>query len=533
MEEREQAASRPDPAERPPGTDVALVLSPRRISTQAVGLFGSRDWSAWWMNLLEQEVGPFSLLEAETLGLAELRDRRAVVVPASSWLAMSHDRRRALQEYLDRGGVVVAETAPAEAGRLSGPGLVELGLPATTELVRMQQGWHGEAMALRGSTEPFPGVPPGFIQPHALVPAGTPRIALEPLADRRERTMWARVEQHAPLPRWWYFPHAAAGVVVSSHDEEGFGDRSVWMSQHEAAAGVRSTVFAIAGAALTRDGAADLLATGSDVQLHWNRGFFGLQPERRLGLGPFQPLVRTLSLAEQQQALRALLPQGAEVELNRNHGLVWDPQWGRSFRILAAAGIVGDSSYGPTGPGRFGYLFGTGLPFRPLDDNGFPLPLHEIPFLFQDDEEFTPALQIELLERSLQGDHQLIMPIYHVNTMARAPSLDRLQGWLELSRRAHEHAHRVMDLGAFLRFWLDRARSPIRSSFRDGTLEVEVEARTVGLTLRVPELIGEERLFEVRVDGAVIPSAWIERRGDASLIALDQAGRHCIEVLYR
>jgi len=371
-----------------------------------------------------------------------------------------------------------------------------------------------------------------MIQPHALLPSGSPGVVMEPQADRQERACWARIEQQVPIPRWWYHPHAAAGVVALTHDEEGFGDRSRWMAEHEGSQLLRSTMFVIPGA-MTAGGAMSILAEGADVQLHWNRGFFAQYVEQRLGFGPFRPLVRTRSLREQKEALLGLLPpSGQAVLLNRNHGLVWDPEWGKSFRILAAAGIAADSTYGPTGAGRFGYIFGTGLPFSPLDENGLPLPLHEVPFLFQDDEEYSIARQVELLERSEQGDHQLIVAIFHVNTMARVPSLERMHGWLELPRQARQHAHQVMDLGSFLRFWWDRARSPIRSSYQQGKLSIEVQALVEGLTLRLPERADGSTLWAIVVDGDRFPVAWAVRYAGAVLIPLSP-GRHVLEVHYR
>jgi len=516
----------PEPLQSQPlASDVLLLLSPGEIARQAAAPLATRGWSAWWINLLEQEVGPFVLLRTDEATPADLLTARVVVVADGAWEELAPSVQAGLQQLLAQGGVVLAERPLG--GRLQGPNLLELPRSPLPELVQQQQGtFVPPSQAARR------GVPPGQIQTTDLALPG-PACPREPFADRQERLLWAQVGQRLLLPAWWPFPRAAAGVVALTYDEEGFGDRSAWMAEQTAAAGLGATFFVLPAGGLTPAGARRLVALGGDLQVHWNRGFFGQRTDVPLGLGPFIFARSELSLAEQRAAVEELLPPPRRIWLNRNHGLLWDAPWATSFRQLAAAGLLADSTYGPAGPGRCGYLFGTGLPFRPLDRSGFPFALYEVPFLFQDDEEYTAAFQLELLQRSQAGDHQLLTVIYHTNTMARVPAADRIQRWLDLPAQARATEHLVLDLGTFLRFYWARNQSRLLSSFREGVLQVDAEAVAAGLTLRLPEVAPDgTRPVALRLDGQPVPLATTVRRAGSLLLPLER-GRHAVTVSYR
>jgi hypothetical protein len=222
---------------------------------------------------------------------------------------------------------------------------------------------------------------------------------------------------------------------------------------------------------------------GAELALHWQRGFYGRFLER-IGWGRLRPVARELGLGGQTRVLREKAGPEARVIANRNHGLLWDPEFGATFGALAAAGYRVDSSYGPAGPLAFGYVFGTGLPFRALDRSGLPLPLHEHPFLAQDDERLSRDLLRRLLEESRARWHQALNVIFHSQVMTRRPSAETFETWLESFALARGHDHALLRVSELQEHREACERSPL-ALLSEGRIEAAPAAP--GLWIRVPE----------------------------------------------
>ncbi len=339
------------------------------------------------------------------------------------------------------------------AGRRAGEGgAIEVRFPFARHLLAWQQGSCEEDFTIPLRYRAEAGV--SFCQPNALVPDRRFLQAQFPHADAFERLLMAAIEWVRPIPRLWYFPYADDGCYAMTHDDENFGDRSTAITEEEARRGVVSTVFVIPDR-ITSPGIRSMTEMGTEIGLHWWRGW-SEEVVRPIGVAGFQPLKKTLSLSEQIARLDRL---GAEGRLfsNRVHGLVWDTHYVRDFRRLEAAGIRLDSTYGPAGSGQLGYLFGTGFPFHPIDTNGRPFGLMEVPFVFQDDENWDPGLDERLLAASSRSYHELIVPLYHCTTMRWKPSAELMEGWLASYETARSYRHWVTSLEGYLAFW--RARN--------------------------------------------------------------------------
>jgi len=288
------------------------------------------------------------------------------------------------------------------------------------------------------------------IQSVDLVAASELLEAAFPFADLIERLVADEIRRASGLAGWWPIPEAAPGGFILTHDEEEIGDKAVYQAEYAHQQSTPTTFFVIPGH-MTTKGAERLRAAGAEIALHWDRGF----PEprlRKLGLGPFQPLAVRESLAEQLQAIVRLAAPQAVVS-QRLHGLLWGDDWAGTFRALESAGIHLDSSLGPTGDIPPGFPFGTALPFHPLDANGRPFALWEVPFTFQDDERMQRGDTARLLAANGVLGHGLVVPIYHSSTMVHAPSVDRMEEWLGAPAAAAAAGHwrgSFADLVSFL-----------------------------------------------------------------------------------
>lgn len=564
--------------------DALVVVSNRVLRESAeTGDFNQTLWCHAWADLLEQELGSPSVLDLEDLSPGQLRQARLVVLTRSATsldppAEVLAEAREALEEgaalilempsaaWAELTGVVLSPTpvnpqgsfwrgqileyqefpASLEGGR-AGSSLRELrGMPVFTWLalglgldpsVRAQGRLSGQPLVYvrpqgRGFTLTLAfdlacqvhalqqGVPggPGLAVPECqgLIP-GLPEsqdLVLDsglldnrvPYADLLEGWIVDLAEQAAgPLPGWWRFPFDADGVAVLSHDEEGRGREAFGeLEALQARLGVPSTVFALAG----RDLPARWPEGAEDLELHWNRFL----------AGDFPPYERP-DLQGQMARLQAV--RGTPPRLNRTHFLAWGREYAEPFQQMAAAGLELDSTYGPN-RGR-GYLFGTGLPFRVLDQDGMPLPLWEWPFVSQEDwAGADPEFLLGLLDDSTRAWHQAPVLLLHPHRLVATEEGQRfLEGFV---RRARERRHLLTSMLSHHDFLRMRARARMQSRVRGEVLEADLFAPGPGLAVHLPAT-----LAEIHLDGRPARTRWIRLYDRPRLLVEIPPGRHRLQ----
>jgi hypothetical protein len=278
-------------------------------------------------------------------------------------------------------------------------------------------------------------------------------------------------------------------------------------------------------------GASRLRAAGAEIALHWDRGY----PEprlRKIGIGLFEPLAIRETLGEELRAIvRLASPQ--PVVSHRLHGLLWGEDWAGTFRALAAAGLRLDSSLGPTGDVPPGYPFGTALPFHPLDDNGRPFALWEVPFTFQDDESMERGDTARLLAANAALGHGLVVPIFHSSTMAYVPSVDRFEEWLEAPAAAAAARHwrgRFADLLAFLDARAEAGLDLEACGAR--VCRLTARASGPGQALQLAASTAAGKLAACLVDGVPRELVALPRPDAARLLLPIEPGDHRVELTY-
>lgn len=388
-------------------------------------------------------------------------------------VSLSDQARVLLWAEASDGEVREAERAKAQPllWRVDGPGKGSvLGTSADIGLLlaRHVLGWLPEDYAFRPRERQ--GALAGIPVPSDLTSLASESLGPQarPEATLLMRSLWQAIHTGNPWVDLWPFPQARSGAYVVTHDEEGFGDKSVYMAEAEARLGVRSTYFLLPRPT-TVSGAEAMKRHGAELALHWHRGFLGGHEEDRT-LGPLILERRAMSLLRQQALVHAMI--GAPPPpFTRIHGLQWDPDGDSTFRRLVAAGIALDSSFGPIGDeGPFG--FGVTAPFFPLDRAGRLMPILELPFGLQDDESAPYERLKHLIEGGATG-HWPVVPIFHVNTMAYKPSIGPVESWLEGFQWAQEQGMWMPTVGEYLAFL--RARSTSRIG-----LQVEQDSHKLG-----------------------------------------------------
>lgn len=423
-----------------------------------------------------------------------------------------------------------------------------LTIDAARAITTLQQGRPLDDFSLPPSEAD--GVPETMTQPWVMV---TDKKMLDndvPFADLLERHIMESTAMHEPLPRFWYYPDTFAGAFIMSHNEAAFGDKALYITDWEHAHGHATTNF-ITPDAMGTTSLRQMREQGHDVQVQWNRGFDGELQTRSYGLGPLRPVALEMTLDEQRQAIEEPL-EGWSVTLSRVHGLTWDQDWASTFQKMAAARIAADSSYGPTGPKQFGYLFGTGRSFYPIDHQGRLLPIKEIPFVMQDGEHLDMIRLRRLVVNSERGHHQVVMPVFHANTMAERPRADVMNTWRTAFEHAERHQHWVTTLRDLLLFEEARRASSIRSRFirTERRLEINVETtppridpRTPppgkkprpapAVSLAIPQKYDGDGVESVSIDGKSVPLRKLGRSGDGFYHVMRvPPGKHNIYVIY-
>lgn len=430
-------------------------------------------------------------------------------VAGSEWI---HDCPAPTVVFPLEGGVDAVETvleidgAPAVVERRVGRGMVQTfafdlprwlvaiqqGTPATDEYrVEKRFGWYE-----------------WLLEPEDIVCDDRLLDNAMPFADLLEDFLADRWTQAVPRARFWRFPADRDGAFLMTHDEDlQGGEATAFLAEHEAAIGATSTFFLIPNRRMwetwkePRDWFAWYEERGSDLQLHWN-----VLP-MPIGFWKIEPMKLRYRLPQQIEILsREIEPPIA----NRTHYLIIGDHFTESFRLLTGNDIRWDTTFGPNRGGR-GYLFGTGLPYRPLDTNGYPFDLREVPFVTQEDwGGASPEFMDRLLRESQAFTHQVIIPIFHPHLITLEPEgAEFWRGTYEAARRSNHWITNFIEWDAF---WQARLDSRCRSTFlasasgTGGKLEVDVDVVGRDLAVQVPASIDGVPLRSVAVDGKTIES---------------------------
>lgn len=511
--------------------DVIIVID-YDVVRQSPPRFEEHDWSAAWINVIEQELGPVAVATPRSLSHRVLAESRAVILTSSVSSQISEALLGKLREHVEAGNLLIMErpggslrelwAADGRAGERRGQRITfARGLPEPyheqLKSSPLSTDYVGSTRALEDATTllSIDGAPVVYARPagagtvvtvdfdlgEQLVamqqgkpgpgfqlsasrrpedPAPRPRELVMsdeligspiPHADLLERFLvYGVIMRHAPLPGLWPFPRAASGVIVSLHEDRELGDGGGWMLDQEIQHGASSTLLTTTDAGLTASGAATIHRKGGDIGLLWRMAHTEDEALETIGAAGFEPLARPVSLETQLEALRETLPV-SYVRVARVAGGWWSESWDEPLRAMAAAGLRVDTSYEV--PRTSGFMWGTGIPFLALRADGTPLGIREMPVVFPDRATEGPRLG-ELLEASHQGHHMAIPMSLSPASFADYPDMERFAQWLALFDELERHDHLMTSAYRFDNFLRQRRASSMRSRLvRDADLPRE------------------------------------------------------------
>ncbi len=533
--------------------DVVLVID-YAVVRASPPEFERRDWSAAWINVLEQEIGPVTIATPQSLSEQVVQQARVVILTASAARGVGDGLMGQLERHVRGGGTLVLErprgalraafsadgratqsrrartitharelVAPFDKELMDSPLSTEYvgstgsregattwmsmdGVPVVYAISRGQGAVItiefdvGEQLVATQQGRPKKGWTlgegEGPERVEALVSDDRLIGAKVPYADMLERFLVHGVIAHyAPLPALWYYPGGADGVVVGVHEDDQLGDGAGWMLDHEREERAVSTLLVTHDSGLSAAGAATIHRKGGDIGLLWRLPGTPEERDERLGAAGFTPLARPLWLGRQLDLLKKTLPV-SYVRTSRIMDGWWTREWDGAFRQLSEAGVRVDTTY--QSRRTSGYAFGTGLPFLALSSEGIPLGVREMPIVVGQGVVEGPGLD-ELLASSSAGHHMAIAYASSPAAFADYPDMQSFSRWLETFEAIKASNHRLTSAARLDNYLRSRRASALQSRLveagdeqRPGVklLRVTVEAKARGMWLHVPERVG-------------------------------------------
>lgn len=595
-------ASGSRPPDRTEG-DVLLLLpdSPAADADR----FDDLDCSYGWFNALWQHFGAFATSMNRNLSPEMLAGRSVVIVPARVADAMPSTGISALAGFARDGGQVIVEQPPEGWELITGISFSDETRQARIVTSTEGLGVHGPMREhlpdtpiigdLRRTTqlEAYPSGPTlleiddqpgltvsalgdGWVYTFAFdfgctvtgLQQGTPdeamtfgrdadttlldvseRVAHErmltshvPYSDLLELAVFQRLSQSRPMPRLWLYPGQHAGALMLSHATPDNARASLGYADWSRKQGAPSTVFA-APDAITRTETAILDETGAEVGLLWVRGVDRKPVTESLGVGALRPIHQELTLDEQRTQLAHKLDRDEPVRLARVEGSLWLNDWATTFQQLSYAQLRLDNSFGPTSAEHYGYLFGTGFPYYPIDQRGLPMPLLEAPFVLH-----GANLELDRLERMLANSkaffHQPIAVSIPSYAMRREPKAGILLALRDAFDLAAEHDHWVTSLGDFQRFLSVRRKSVLTSQWSADARRLTISVNLLGARtstlegsalpgVAFPRVWDGQEIERVVVDDEEVSLGSLVTTGTSFERILELGpGRHTISVFY-
>ena len=381
-------------------SDVLLLMAPKEIKKSSFkNNFYLQDWSAAWINTLEQEIGYFSVSD----DIRDIKDKKCVIISSS----ISDIDSEFIKKNIQKGKTVIIEKPNEEVASYFGvkiskknvkgkkitskflkglplncnldiisfrdfkilmeidenPAIISKNLSKgkliliffdySKQLVSLQQGVPAKDYSLRHKYGLL-----GITEPADMVYNEKFLNNNVPYADILENFIINLLD----VPRWRKLPSGYSSAIVMSHDEDYCDERFIKMIEEEVDMQISPTFFATSFNTILTKNLKYMIMNNVEIGVHWDKF-------------PNELFFRKKSSYDLYNQIKLLK---TKVISSRIHFLKWGNHYTNAFRLLIENGIKVDSTYGMNF-GK-GYIFSTSYFFHPIDTNGIIMPILEFPF---------------------------------------------------------------------------------------------------------------------------------------------------------
>lgn len=340
-----------------------------------------------------------------------------------------------------------------------------------------------------------------------------------PQADLQQRLLlrlleWVSAPAGPPV-RLWPFPSAAPAIALLNGDSDGMTRPQLeWYVNMAEAHGAGYTIYLMEE---------HLPLLPPDLAADYRRRGHSAGPHVWLTLKP-TPTALAARIAEEvgQFARRYGLPPTT----TRHHCVVW-PGWVDTAKALAGAGIRLETNYRAAEHYQSGYLTGSGLPMRFIDEQGAFVDCFQQETLLCDDfllidksflrpldEAQAIALSRRLIDDAVERYHTAVQmyfhPVYSTGLTVRTDQFIRTAGWMEaVLKHCQGRGVPMPNTNAWCAFNERRRATALRERWdaATGTLATEVASAGAlsGATFVLPAAHTGARLQRVTLGADDLP----------------------------
>lgn len=369
-----------------------------------------------------------------------------------------------------------------------------------------------------------------------------------PQADLQQQLLvrilqWASTP-HAPLTRLWYYPDAVPAIVLLNGDSDGMTRPQMeWYTNMVEAHGGEYTVYLMEE---------HLRHLSPEMERDYRRRGHSAGPHIWHSLKPTVVEMRTRI---QEEVVLFEERYGYPPKTTRHHCVIW-PGWVETAKALADAGFRMDTNFRAGDHQQYGYLTGSGLPMRFIDEDGEFIEIFEQETLFCDDyvlvdksflpplsEEQAIAVSKEYIDAARDYYHSVVHlyfhPIYSTGVQVNTGQFIRTAGWFEaVLKYAAQEQLPMPSTDAWCTFNEQRRATVLceqRWDEESGTLHVAIESQDglPGGTLLVPARQDGREIVEALLDGESMQVTRRSVAGDAYVLAVGDIGGGAHEVAVR
>ncbi len=575
---------------------ILLVLPDKFENAQT---FQTLDFSFAWYNLLLQYAGSFSIVLSRDLQSAAALQAQLIVIPEKTAESMSETQIQLVAQAVQKGATLIiempqpewasltaikrrnkvnsairhltdapnsplsgawrdhllnspldtqvlridaldSETLPADAMLLELDGSIAhyrrslgtgyvfvLAFNLGQALTALQQGRPSDEFSIETEEPPHPS---------DLVMNEKLRQNTVPYADLLKMHVLMSALYTSPMPLLWPFPNGGRSALILTHETGALGDKAFESAVYEQGQNATATWLTTPG------------TVSKKMLEHWKSAQFDVgvslmrPPAGRIyePYGPsfFQPVAVERNIKNQKIAVSKRL--GTNISTCKMTSSNWSRDYTMAFRRLAAAGCRIDMTYEPSEPEQYGYLFGSGFPFLPIERNGLPLPVYEMPSLVSDTagfDTFPAQTAVKLLNEAESIFHEPVTASFHADTMMKNPTWLSPENWLNLMKFASENHIWMTSAKSFMHHYTLRQQAKLFYAFHVQTkvldARVDLPQANFSYTVAMPKRTAHGMIHDIWVDKKSIDLTTINATADGLLMLIPvTSGEHLVQAQY-